>query len=101
MYSQRSKILMRPGSSRSAHESRQPAARRACSAMLTRTPAAPHRHLGLPQMPIRSGELGRLVGRAGEVDLLASLLDGVVNAGAALVIRGEPGVGKSRLLAEG
>lgn len=52
-------------------------------------------------MPIGSGDPGRLFGRADEVDLLASLLDAVVNAGAALVIRGEPGIGKSRLLSEG
>jgi hypothetical protein len=34
------------------------------------------------------------------VRLLTSLLDGVDEAGGALVIRGEPGIGKSRLLAE-
>ncbi|MDX6544846.1 MAG: hypothetical protein QOG02_620 [Gaiellales bacterium] len=52
-------------------------------------------------MPTGSRDLGRLLGRADEVQLLASLLDGVVNGGAALVLRGEPGIGKSRLLSEG
>src|SRR5882672_1129949 len=51
-------------------------------------------------MSIGSSDLGRLLGRADEVELLTSLLDGVETSGGALVIRGEPGVGKSRLLAE-
>jgi predicted ATP-dependent serine protease len=51
-------------------------------------------------MPIGSSDLRRLVGRAEEVELLASLLDGARNAGSALVIKGEPEVGKSRLLSE-
>src|SRR5262249_23019956 len=51
-------------------------------------------------MPIGSSDLRRLVGRADEVELLASLLDGARNAGSALVIKGEPGVRKSRLLSE-
>src|SRR5213593_3980785 len=51
-------------------------------------------------MSIGSSDLGRLLGRADEVELLTSLLDGVESAGGALVIRGEPGVGKSRLLSE-
>jgi hypothetical protein len=44
-------------------------------------------------MPIGSSDLRRLVGRADEVELLASLLDGARNAGSALVIKGEPGWG--------
>src|SRR5437879_3398321 len=51
-------------------------------------------------MSIGSSNLGGLLGRADEVELLTSLLDGVESAGGALVIRGEPGVGKSRLLSE-
>jgi DNA-binding CsgD family transcriptional regulator len=51
-------------------------------------------------MPIGSSDLGRLLGRADEVELLTSLLDGAGDAGGALVIRGEPGVGKSQLLSE-
>src|ERR1700754_3309585 len=41
-----------------------------------------------------------LVGRTEEQDLLASLLGEVATRGQALVLRGEPGIGKSRLLAE-
>ncbi len=41
-----------------------------------------------------------LVGRVDEQRLLASLLDEVDARGQALVLRGEPGIGKSRLLAE-
>src|SRR6266536_2905446 len=52
------------------------------------------------RMSIGSSNLGRLLGRADEVQLLTSLLDGVERAGGALVLRGEPGVGKSRLLVE-
>jgi DNA-binding CsgD family transcriptional regulator len=51
-------------------------------------------------MSIGSSDPGQLLGRADEVQLLTSLLDGVESGGDALVIRGEPGVGKSRLLAE-
>jgi DNA-binding CsgD family transcriptional regulator len=41
-----------------------------------------------------------LLGRATEQELLASLLNEVDARGQALVLRGEPGIGKSRLLAE-
>ena len=41
-----------------------------------------------------------LVGRETEIETLAGLLDDVDHAGAALVLRGDPGIGKSRLLAE-
>ena len=39
-----------------------------------------------------------LLGRDEEQSLLGSLLDEVATHGQALVLRGEPGVGKSRLL---
>ena len=41
-----------------------------------------------------------LVGRLQELSLLTSLLDHVATRGQALVLRGEPGIGKSRLLFE-
>ena len=41
-----------------------------------------------------------LVGRLAEQSLLTSLLDDIAARGQALVLRGEPGIGKSRLLAE-
>src|ERR1700751_4005921 len=41
-----------------------------------------------------------LLGRGAEQALLTSLLDEVATRGQALVLRGEPGIGKSRLLAE-
>ena len=41
-----------------------------------------------------------LFGRAAELELLTGLLDAAERSGAALVLRGEPGIGKSRLLAE-
>src|SRR4051812_49104364 len=43
-------------------------------------------------------EAAPLLGRAQEQSLLTSLLDGVGDRGQALVLRGEPGIGKSRLL---
>ncbi|HEY0343754.1 MAG TPA: ATP-binding protein, partial [Solirubrobacteraceae bacterium] len=43
---------------------------------------------------------GRLLGRSAEVVLLSALLDGIGESGSALVLRGEPGIGKSRLLSE-
>ena len=52
-------------------------------------------------MPIaaRTGA-GPLLGRQAEVGRLTALLDGIDAAGSTLVFRGEPGIGKSRLLAE-
>ncbi len=41
-----------------------------------------------------------LVGREAELDALTGLLDGVDQTGAALLLRGDPGIGKSRLLVE-
>ena len=46
------------------------------------------------------GEAAPLLGRDRERSLLTSILDEVATHGTALVFRGEPGVGKSRLLAE-
>jgi predicted ATPase len=43
-------------------------------------------------------EAAPLLGRAQEQSLLTSLLDGVGERGQVLVLRGEPGIGKSRLL---
>lgn len=40
-----------------------------------------------------------LLGRDAEVELLAALLEGIQGGGGALVLYGEPGIGKSRLLA--
>ncbi len=45
-------------------------------------------------------DAGPLLGREPEIELLTSLLDGIGSSGGALVLRGEPGIGKSRLLAE-
>ena len=45
-------------------------------------------------------EAAPLLGRVEEQHLLTSLLDEVGTRGQALVLRGEPGIGKSRLLAE-
>ena len=51
-------------------------------------------------MVLRSDGSGPLFGRAAEMEALTDLLDGVERGGAALVLHGEPGIGKSRLLAE-
>jgi len=50
-------------------------------------------------MSIAAGNAGPLLGRDAEIGLLASLLDGIADSGGALVLSGEPGIGKSRLLA--
>jgi hypothetical protein len=49
--------------------------------------------------PVRDEALP-LLGRAQEQNLLTSLLDDVATRGQALILRGEPGIGKSRLLSE-
>jgi predicted ATPase len=41
-----------------------------------------------------------LLGRSTEIEVLTGLLADVERAGAALVVRGDPGIGKSRLLSE-
>ena len=45
-------------------------------------------------------DAGPLIGRDAEIETLTSLLEGIESGGGALVLRGEPGIGKSRLLAE-
>ncbi|HEX9525162.1 MAG TPA: AAA family ATPase, partial [Reyranella sp.] len=50
-------------------------------------------------MSIAASNPGPLLGRDAEIELLASLLDGVQDCGGSLVLYGEPGIGKSRLLA--
>ena len=45
-------------------------------------------------------DAGPLLGRDAETATLRSLLEGIDSGGGALVLRGEPGIGKSRLLAE-
>ena len=50
-------------------------------------------------MSTAASNLGPLLGRDAEIELLASLLDGIEESGGALVLSGEPGIGKSRLLA--
>jgi DNA-binding CsgD family transcriptional regulator len=50
-------------------------------------------------MSIAASNPGPLVGRDAEIELLTSLLDGIQDGGGAFVLYGEPGIGKSRLLA--
>jgi DNA-binding CsgD family transcriptional regulator len=50
-------------------------------------------------MPVGGREhAGPLFGRGAETEILQSLLDSIAAGGSALVLRGEPGIGKSRLL---
>ena len=51
-------------------------------------------------MLVRPDDRAPLFGRASEIEVLTGLLDGVEQGGGALVLRGEPGIGKSRLLSE-
>ncbi len=51
-------------------------------------------------MLLPPAEPGNAVGRTAEFRILTDLLDGVDRRGGALVLRGDPGIGKSRLLAE-
>lgn len=50
-------------------------------------------------MSIAASNPGPLLGRVAEIERLTSLLDGIQDGGGALVLSGEPGIGKSRLLA--
>ncbi len=47
-----------------------------------------------------SNHVAPLLGRTTEIQVLTGLLDDVRRTGVALVLRGDPGIGKSRLLAE-
>src|SRR5688572_882754 len=47
-----------------------------------------------------ASQTSRIVGRAAEVARALSALDGVESGAAILVVEGEPGIGKTRLLAE-
>ncbi len=50
-------------------------------------------------MPVAQHDVSEpLVGRAAETEQVRALLDAIRSGGDALVLRGEPGVGKSRLL---
>ena len=51
-------------------------------------------------LAVARDDAGPLLGRSAETETLGSLLDGMESGGGALVLRGEPGIGKSRLLAE-
>ena len=42
-----------------------------------------------------TAEVSLLVGREREIDAIESLLDGVQGSHTALIVRGEPGIGKS------
>jgi predicted ATP-dependent serine protease len=42
----------------------------------------------------------RIRGRSTEIEILTGLMDDVGRTGAALVLRGDPGIGKPRLLSE-
>jgi DNA-binding CsgD family transcriptional regulator len=46
-------------------------------------------------------DAGPLLGRDAEAELVTSLVTGIHRSGGTLVLRGEPGIGKSRLLEEG
>src|SRR3954452_914599 len=47
-----------------------------------------------------SNDRAPLLSRSAEIEVLTGLLDDVERSGAALVLRGDPGIGKSRLLSE-
>src|SRR3954453_10086199 len=53
-----------------------------------------------PMLAAAPDDAAPLLGRVYEQDLLTSLLDDVATRGQALLLRGEPGIGKSRLLSE-
>jgi DNA-binding CsgD family transcriptional regulator len=54
---------------------------------------------GAPMLAL-SNDRAPLLGRAREIEVLTGLLEDVDHTGAALVLRGDPGIGKSRLLSE-
>ena len=51
-------------------------------------------------LAVARDDAGPLLGRDAETETLSSLLDRIERGGGALVLRGEPGIGKSRLLTE-
>ncbi|HME01899.1 MAG TPA: ATP-binding protein, partial [Solirubrobacteraceae bacterium] len=51
-------------------------------------------------MLLRAPNRAPLLGRAVEMEVLTALLDGIEQRGAALLLHGEAGIGKSRLLFE-
>ena len=53
---------------------------------------------GRPVIAAAVSAAPRLIGRAAELEVLSGLLDRVAERGGALVVRGEPGVGKTALL---
>src|SRR4051794_3253231 len=53
-----------------------------------------------PLLAAARDDAAPLLGRVYEQDLLTSLLDDVATRGQALLLRGQPGIGKSRLLSE-
>jgi len=48
--------------------------------------------------PVRTDAVGDLIGREAESELIAAVVDRLPAGGGALVLRGEPGIGKSALL---
>src|SRR5580693_1379836 len=53
------------------------------------------------EQPASSRSSEMLLGREAELRILAEKLDGIGEGGAALLIRGDPGVGKTAILAAG
>src|SRR6266481_2374736 len=53
-----------------------------------------------PQSRSRLPQVTVLVGREPELEIVEDLLDRVAEGGHGLIVRGEPGIGKSALLAE-
>src|SRR5689334_11566022 len=76
-----------------------------CSAQCSRSASPPTEAMPVCQdRRVASDALsvvsGPLLGRDAEVGLLTALLARIAEAGSSLVLLGEPGIGKSRLLAE-
>lgn len=75
-----------------------------CYSDQSRTARGGRRALGWEDERVMVGaprdEAARLIGRDEEQSLLNSVLDGVATRGQVLVLRGEPGIGKSRLLSD-
>ena len=54
---------------------------------------------GTPML-VPSKDRAPLLGRSAEIEVVTELLDEVERTGAALVLRGDPGIGKSRVVSE-